>query len=79
MGIARRGEHFCGFKAGGFNPSLAALQGVAVLGPEFIPYQPEYLWNYELGLKGLGLNSALSRLTLTPRARTSCACALWRI
>ena len=54
-----------GFKAGGFNPSLAALQGVAALGPEFIPYQPEYLWNYELGLKGLGLNNALSyELTL---------------
>ena len=54
-----------GFKAGGFNPSLAALQGVAVLGPEFIPYQPEYLWNYELGLKGLSLDDAISyELTL---------------
>ena len=49
-----------GFKAGGFNPSLAALQGVAALGPEFIPYQPEYLWNYEIGLKGLWLNGRLS-------------------
>jgi outer membrane receptor protein involved in Fe transport len=49
-----------GFKAGGFNPSLAALQGVAALGPEFIPYQPEYLWNYELGLKGLGMKESLS-------------------
>ncbi len=49
-----------GFKAGGFNPSLAALQGVALLGPEFIPYQPEYLWNYELGLKGLWLDGSLS-------------------
>ena len=49
-----------GFKAGGFNPSLAALQGVAVLGPEFIPYQPEYLWNYELGIKGLGFNDSIS-------------------
>ncbi len=49
-----------GFKAGGFNPSLAALQGVALLGPEFIPYQPEYLLNYELGLKGLWLNGKLS-------------------
>jgi len=49
-----------GFKAGGFNPSLAALQGVALLGPEFIPYQPEYLWNYELGLKGLWLDGNLS-------------------
>jgi len=54
-----------GFKAGGFNPSLAALQGVALLGPEFIPYQPETLWNYELGLKGLGLDDAISyELTL---------------
>ncbi len=49
-----------GFKAGGFNPSLAALQGVALLDPEFIPYQPEYLLNYELGLKGLWLNGRLS-------------------
>jgi iron complex outermembrane receptor protein len=48
-----------GFKAGGFNPSLAALQGVAVLGPEFIPYQPETLWNYELGLRGLWLDGRL--------------------
>ncbi len=49
-----------GFKAGGFNPSLAALQGVAILGPEFIPYRPESLWNYELGLKGLWLDGHLS-------------------
>jgi len=49
-----------GFKAGGFNPSLAALQGVAVLDPEFIPYRPEYLWNYEVGLKGLWLEGSLS-------------------
>jgi len=49
-----------GFKAGGFNPSLAALQGVALLDPEFIPYQPEYLWNYELGLKGLWQDGSLS-------------------
>jgi iron complex outermembrane receptor protein len=48
-----------GFKAGGFNPSLAALQGVAVLGPEFIPYQAETLWNYEIGLKGLWLDGKL--------------------
>jgi outer membrane receptor protein involved in Fe transport len=54
-----------GFKAGGFNPSLAALQGVALLGPEFIPYRPEYLWNYELGLKGLALDDSLGyELTL---------------
>lgn len=49
-----------GFKAGGFNPSLAALQGVAILGPEFIFYQDETLWNYELGLKGLWLDGRLS-------------------
>jgi outer membrane receptor protein involved in Fe transport len=48
-----------GFKAGGFNPSLAALQGVAVLGAEYIPYQAETLWNYEVGLKGLWLDDAL--------------------
>lgn len=48
-----------GFKAGGFNPSLAALQGVAVLGSEYIPYKAETLWNYELGLKGLWLDDAL--------------------
>lgn len=48
-----------GFKAGGFNPSLAALQGVAVLGADYIPYGAETLWNYELGLKGLWLDDAL--------------------
>ena len=48
-----------GFKAGGFNPSLAALQGVAMLGPEFIAYRPEYLWNFEVGLKGLWLDDRL--------------------
>ncbi len=48
-----------GFKAAGFNPSLAALQGVAVLGAEFIPYQAETLWSYELGLKGLWLDNTL--------------------
>lgn len=41
-----------GFKAGGFNPSLAALQGVAFLVPEFIAYRAEELMNYELGIKG---------------------------
>lgn len=49
-----------GFKAGGFNPSLAALQGVAMLGPDYIPYQPESLWNYEVGLKGMLLDGRLS-------------------
>jgi len=48
-----------GFKAGGFNPSLAALQGVAVLGPGFISYAPETLMNYELGLNGLWLDDTL--------------------
>jgi outer membrane receptor protein involved in Fe transport len=42
-----------GFKAGGFNPSLAALQGVAQLGPQFVPYDEETLLNLELGIKGL--------------------------
>lgn len=49
-----------GFKAGGFNPSLAALQGVAILGSEFIPYQDETLWNYELGVKGQWLDDRLT-------------------
>lgn len=49
-----------GFKAGGFNPSLAALQGVAVLGPEFIAYRAETLTNYELGLKGAWLGGDLA-------------------
>ncbi len=49
-----------GFKAGGFNPSLAALQGVAALGPEFVPFEPETLMNYELGLKGRWLDGALT-------------------
>jgi outer membrane receptor protein involved in Fe transport len=49
-----------GFKAGGFNPSLAALQGVAMLGSEYIAYQSETLWNYEIGLKGLWLDHRLS-------------------
>jgi len=48
-----------GFKAGGFNPSLAALQGVAALGAEYIPYQAETLWNYESGIKGLWWDDAL--------------------
>jgi outer membrane receptor protein involved in Fe transport len=59
-GLATYARISRGFKAGGFNPSLAALQGVAVLGPEFIPYLPETLWNYEIGLKGLALDDALT-------------------
>jgi outer membrane receptor protein involved in Fe transport len=50
-----------GFKAGGFNPSLAALQGGgAALGPEYIAYEDETLWNYELGLKGAWLQGDLT-------------------
>jgi outer membrane receptor protein involved in Fe transport len=48
-----------GFKAGGFNPSLAAFVDAGVTGPfggELITYDPEYMWNYELGLKGLWLD-----------------------
>ncbi|MCP4831763.1 MAG: TonB-dependent receptor [Gammaproteobacteria bacterium] len=49
-----------GFKAGGFNPSLAALQGGGTnLGPEFLAYDDETLWNYELGLKGAWLQGDL--------------------
>lgn len=49
-----------GFKAGGFNPSLAALQGVAILGPQFISYGPEALVSFEIGLKRLWLDDALA-------------------
>lgn len=49
-----------GFKAGGFNPSLAALQGVAMLGPEFVSYAAETLTSYELGLKADWLSGALA-------------------
>jgi iron complex outermembrane receptor protein len=51
-----------GFKAGGFNPSLSAFVGAGVTGPygtELVPYEPEYIWNYELGLKGLWLDGLL--------------------
>lgn len=52
-----------GFKAGGFNPSLNAMADNGVpgqYGAEFVFYNPEYLWNYELGLKALWLDGALS-------------------
>jgi outer membrane receptor protein involved in Fe transport len=50
-----------GYKAGGFNPSLArALGPGAELGPEAIAYEPEKLMNYEAGLKGLWLDGRLS-------------------
>ena len=51
-----------GFKAGGFNPSLAAFTDAGVTGPygaELVPYDPEYLWSYEVGLKGLWLDGSL--------------------
>ncbi len=43
-----------GYKAGGFNLGLARAElGApgAVLGPQDIPYEPEALWNTELGLR----------------------------
>jgi outer membrane receptor protein involved in Fe transport len=50
-----------GYKAGGFNPSLArALGPNAELGPEAIAYDPEKLMNYEAGLKGLWLGGKLT-------------------
>jgi outer membrane receptor protein involved in Fe transport len=56
-----------GYKAGGFNPSLArvlgapgAAFGAAVLGPEAIVFAPEDLLNYETGLKGAWLDGRLS-------------------
>jgi outer membrane receptor protein involved in Fe transport len=59
-GIAR------GYKAGGFNPSLARVLGTpgaafgdAVLGPEAIPFAPENLVNYESGVKGAWLGGRL--------------------
>ncbi|MEE4185760.1 MAG: TonB-dependent receptor, partial [Gammaproteobacteria bacterium] len=45
-----------GFKAGGFNPSLAALGG----SPVNVSYDPEALWNLELGLKGATNGGRLS-------------------
>ena len=50
-----------GYKAGGFNPSLArALGPGAELGEEAIAYDPEHLMNYELGIKGLWLGGRLT-------------------
>jgi iron complex outermembrane recepter protein len=56
-----------GYKAGGFNPSLArtlgspgAAFGEAVLGREAIVFAPEDLLNYEAGLKGAWLEDRLS-------------------
>ena len=44
-----------GYKAGGFNLGLGG-QG---LSNEELVYQPEFLWNYELGVKGLWLAGRL--------------------
>jgi outer membrane receptor protein involved in Fe transport len=50
-----------GYKAGGFNPSLArALGPGAELGFDAIAYDPEVLINYETGIKGLWLNGKLN-------------------
>jgi outer membrane receptor protein involved in Fe transport len=49
-----------GYKAGGFNPSLArALGAGAAPGRAAIAFDPENLLNYELGLKGLWLAGRL--------------------
>ena len=49
-----------GFKAGGFNPSLAALVDLPnAPDAALISFQPEYLWNYELGLKFSALDGRL--------------------
>jgi iron complex outermembrane receptor protein len=50
-----------GYKAGGFNPSLARVLGPgAELGIDAIAYDPEVLINYETGIKGLWLNGKLN-------------------
>jgi len=49
-----------GYKAGGFNPSLArALGGSPATGAVSIAFEPESLWNYEAGLRGLWLDNRL--------------------
>lgn len=49
-----------GYKAGGFNPSLArALGGSEIPGRAAIAFDPESLLNYELGIKGSWLNGRL--------------------
>jgi len=44
-----------GYKAGGFNPSLAGLDFEAfpdlAVAPGQVEFEPEYLWNYEAGLR----------------------------
>ncbi len=56
-----------GYKAGGFNPSLAralgpgaALDPGVALDPGAIAYDPEKLMNYETGIKGLWLEGRLT-------------------
>ena len=50
-----------GYKAGGFNPSLArALGGSDTPGRAAIAFEPESLVNYELGIKGSWLGGRLS-------------------
>ena len=50
-----------GYKAGGFNPSVArALGPGAELGPEAIGFGPETLLNVEAGFKGLWLDGRLA-------------------
>ena len=50
-----------GYKAGGFNPSLArALGPNAEIGEDAIKYDPEKLMNYEIGVKGLWLDGKLT-------------------
>ncbi len=49
-----------GYKAGGFNPSLARAFVPSVgLGPEAITFDPETLINYEAGIKGLNADAGL--------------------
>jgi iron complex outermembrane receptor protein len=50
-----------GYKAGGFNPSLArALVPEAGLGEAAIVYDPEHVTSFETGVKGLWLDGKLS-------------------
>lgn len=50
-----------GYKAGGFNPSLArAMDPEVALGIDAIAYDPENLTNFEAGIKGLWLDGTLN-------------------
>jgi outer membrane receptor protein involved in Fe transport len=50
-----------GYKAGGFNPSLArALGQTPEQGSPSIAFDPEALWNYEAGVRGSWLDERLS-------------------